>query len=76
MRVTAKAGATFADSAAHVPGTPANPLSDEELAAKFRDCVRFGLRPLGEGDAARLAAALGRIGELRRLGEAFAGLHG
>lgn len=76
VRVTAKAGATFADSAAHVPGTPANPLSDEELAAKFRDCVRFGLRPLGEGDAARLAAALGRIGELRRLGEAFAGLHG
>ena len=46
-RVTVKtsSGATLGGQLENVPGTPANPLSDDQVAAKFRDCAQFGLQP-------------------------------
>jgi hypothetical protein len=45
----------------NVPGTPANPLSDNQVAAKFRDCAQFGLQPRSTAEADALAATLGQL---------------
>jgi 2-methylcitrate dehydratase PrpD len=41
-----------------VPGSPANPMSGEELEAKARECLARGVRPLGAAQAARLMQAV------------------
>lgn len=45
----------------NVPGTPANPLSNDQVAAKFRDCAQFGLQPRNASEADILAATLGQL---------------
>ena len=59
----------------HVPGTLENPLSDAQVAAKFRDCATFGLKPLTAADAERLAASLNGVASRENLGGVFAGMH-
>lgn len=54
-------GETLTRRLDHVPGTLSNPLSDAQVAAKFRDCAAFGLNPLSASDADALAATLGRL---------------
>jgi 2-methylcitrate dehydratase PrpD len=68
-------GAAFDGRLDHVPGTQGNPLSDSEVAAKFRDCVKFGSRPLGSRAADRLAMALGGLGGGSNLRTLFDGIH-
>ena len=41
-------GETYRETIRHVRGSPENPLSDDELIAKFKVCVRTGPRPLGD----------------------------
>ena len=62
-RVTVKTsgGATLDGHLENVPGTPANPLSDKQVAAKFRDCAQFGLQPRSTAEADALAATLGQL---------------
>lgn len=62
-RVTVKTtgGASLEGHLENVPGTPANPLSDNQVAAKFRDCAQFGTQPRDAAEADALAAALGRL---------------
>ena len=64
-RVTVKTsgGSAFDGHLENVPGTVANPLSDEQVAAKFRDCAQFGLQPRNSAEADALAAALGQLEE-------------
>ena len=48
-------------------GSPEKPLSDAQLAAKFRDCARNAMQPL---PAASVDAALAAIGRLETLADA------
>lgn len=73
--VRTSGGATFDGHLDHVPGTLTNPLSDAEVAAKFRDCVKFGRRPLDSGAADRLAMALDDLDDGRDLRDLFDGIH-
>ncbi len=60
----------------YVPGTQENPLSDGQVAAKFRDCAAFGLHPMSEADADAFAARLTGIDGHNGLDEVFDGIHG
>ena len=62
-RVTVKtsSGAKLEADLENVPGTIANPLSDDQVAAKFRDCAQFGMQPRRTAEADALAASLGRL---------------
>lgn len=62
-RVTVKtsSGAKLEADLENVPGTIANPLSDDQVAAKFRDCAQFGMQPRSTAEADALAASLGRL---------------
>ncbi len=73
VRITTSAGEIVERRLDHVPGTPAMPLSAVEIAAKFRDCAGFGLRPLSAAAADRLAASLGGIEQSQSLDGFFAG---
>lgn len=75
VRVRMAGGATFDGRLDHVPGTPSNPLSDGEVAAKFRDCVKFGRRPLDARAADRLATALGGLDDCSNLRTLFDDVH-
>ncbi len=48
-------------------GSPAEPMTDQELETKFRDCAAWGGLPLGE--AASVAALVWRMSELRDVRE-------
>ena len=62
-RVTVKtsSGAKLEAYLENVPGTIANPLSDDQVAAKFRDCAQFGMQPRSTAEADALAASLGQL---------------
>jgi hypothetical protein len=53
-----------------------NPLSDAQVAAKFRDCAAFGLKPMTTSAADAFAATLGKLDESPDLGAALSGVHG
>ncbi len=61
IAIRTASGDTLTRRLDNVPGTLANPLSDEQVAAKFRNCAAFGLNPRNETAADALAAALGNI---------------
>ncbi|NKB56403.1 MAG: hypothetical protein GKS00_08710 [Alphaproteobacteria bacterium] len=63
ITIKTSSGDTITRRLDNVPGTPANPLSDAQVAAKFRDCAAFGLNPLGAAEANALAATLGSLDE-------------
>ncbi|MEE2689505.1 MAG: MmgE/PrpD family protein [Pseudomonadota bacterium] len=59
-----------------VPGTPENPLSDEQVALKFRDCAAFGLHPMSTSDADQFATSLDKIDEQETIAHVFDRVHG
>lgn len=75
VRVRTSDGEILERSLEHVPGTPSNPLTDAEVAAKFRDCAAFGLKPLSDVDADTLAATLGGVSGRENLGGIFTRVH-
>ncbi len=76
VAVTTTGGEVIERRLDHVPGTPENPLSDDEVAAKFRDCAAFGPHPLDGQAADALAGRLAALDNGGALGEVFSGLHG
>ena len=57
-------------------GSPEKPLSNAQLATKFRDCARNAVQPLSDASLDGLLAAIGRLDALpdaRELMTAFAG---
>jgi 2-methylcitrate dehydratase PrpD len=75
VRVEMTDGKVYDGSLENVPGTLENPLSAEDVATKFRDCVSFGSNPLAAQDAAALAVTLNDIESCADLGTVFSGLH-
>ncbi|MBI5968026.1 MAG: MmgE/PrpD family protein [Deltaproteobacteria bacterium] len=54
LEVKTERGGSYSQRIDIPKGHPRNPLSDEELAAKFRDCSRHAARPLPEENLNRL----------------------
>ncbi len=52
-----------------VPGSADAPLSDDEVMAKFRDCLGFGPAALPDARAKSLAEALAHLEQVERLDE-------
>ena len=46
VEVVTTSGATFVKRQDAPPGQPDNPLSDEQLVEKFRDCAQYSARPI------------------------------
>lgn len=70
VEVTLRGGATHRTLVERVPGHPDQPLTDDELADKFRRCARFG-RPALEArrvdQAIELLARLPTVADVRAL---------
>jgi len=64
MSVTLRSSQTFDIRVEAVKGSPANPLSEDELLAKFDDCVDHAVRPYSPSARERIADAAHRIAEL------------
>jgi 2-methylcitrate dehydratase PrpD len=75
VRIHTAGGKVLESRLDHVPGTPMNPLSDAQVAAKFRDCTAFGLKPLTTSAAESFAGMLGKLDESSDLGAALSGVH-
>jgi 2-methylcitrate dehydratase PrpD len=64
-------GATYREEVSHARGSRQNPLTPDELRAKFDDCAG---RRLGADRAAAVAALVDRLETLPDIGELMAAL--
>jgi 2-methylcitrate dehydratase PrpD len=64
VSVTAKDGARVSSHVEAAPGSRQQPISDEQLQRKFRDCCRRSANPLGEDQIDRLIDMVDRLDEL------------
>ena len=64
MSVTAKDGAKVSSHVESAPGSRQNPISDEQLQRKFRDCCLRSANPLREDQIGRLIEMVDRLDEL------------
>lgn len=64
VEIRMKDARTFSLRPDGVPGDPNDPVSDELLEAKFRDCLSFSARPI---PAANIEQAIESIGNLERV---------
>lgn len=67
-------GRTLSHSIAQAWGSPASPLSDEELIAKFLDCAGYTSPPMSPASATRLTSNLLSMSSAPSAAEAFAPL--
>jgi 2-methylcitrate dehydratase PrpD len=71
MEVITKDGRILAsESIVEARGHPTNPMTFDELADKFRDCVSHSAEPLDDGDVERaieLCADLEQVGDVREI---------
>lgn len=68
VRVAA-AGQVLEETVRVVPGSAEAPLTDEEVLAKFRDCLGFGPAAMPEARAEALAEAVTHLEQVDRLDE-------
>ena len=61
VEIRVKGGKVFSCTPDGVPGDPRNPVSDELLEAKFRDCVSFSARTVPPANVERAIAAIGDL---------------
>jgi 2-methylcitrate dehydratase PrpD len=71
VRVTLQNGRVVEASSETIKGSPQEPMTADELEAKFRSCLRLGLDAT-DADADRLAATIARLEELEDVGAAIA----
>lgn len=57
----------------HVPGAPENPLSLDDLEAKFRDCAAAGIAPMTPGQADAVIDAVLSLEEVENMAAFFDG---
>lgn len=55
LTIRLSSGETFEETVAEAAGSPSRPLSDDQLTAKFIDCVRQAHHPIDRDAAERLA---------------------
>lgn len=72
LTVELKGGRKLVEEVPEPRGTAANPLSDEELAEKFRDCWGFaGMDPSGAGHVLEMLSQVDRTDKLDQLAAAL-----
>ncbi len=64
VEIRMKNGEVYSHTVSGVPGDPSQPVSEELLEAKFRDCVSFSARPVA---AERVDEAVGLVRDLDKL---------
>ena len=67
-------GRTFVEHVAHLPGAPEAPLSDTEVADKFRGCSSRGVDPLDPDRAEILATRVQMLEEIEDMSLFFRGV--
>jgi 2-methylcitrate dehydratase PrpD len=67
-------GRTFTHSVRQARGSPANPLGDEDLIAKFQDCAAYASPKISPANMARLASDLLSVSSADSAAEVFAAL--
>jgi 2-methylcitrate dehydratase PrpD len=76
ITVRASGGRSVTIEATDPRGSPEKPLSDAQLEAKFRDCARNAVCPLGDADVDAVLAKiwhLDKMSDVRELMQPFAG---
>jgi 2-methylcitrate dehydratase PrpD len=71
VKVTLQNGRMVEASSRTIKGSPQEPMTSEELEAKFRSCLRFGLNAT-EAQADRLADTISHLEKLDDVGTAIA----
>jgi len=56
--ITVKGGKTFSKKEEIIYGSPQNPLSKEDVIAKFKDCAQYARKPLSTGKVDKLIEAI------------------
>lgn len=54
VEVRTRDGRTLAHQAPGVPGNPKNPVSQDLLEGKFRDCASFAVNPVSKGNVEKV----------------------
>lgn len=74
LTIRLKNGRTLNHSVAQARGSPASPLSDEELIAKFLDCAGYANPPMSPANTTRLTSNLLSMSSAPGAAEVFAPL--
>lgn len=72
LEVIARGGKRFTETLLHSPGHPQNPLSEDELVAKFRSLAAAVLKPKTVDDVVQLAGKLEMMPSIRPLMQSLA----
>ena len=64
MEITMKSGDKYSKAVKHHKGTPENPLTDEEIIEKFKDCVAIADKRLPEKNTDEILALVSRLEEV------------
>ena len=72
VEVQTKDGQAFSDRLDIVFGHPNNPMSEEDVIAKFKDCLQYARYPIPEHQIDRLIDSLLRLDVVQDVREAFA----
>jgi 2-methylcitrate dehydratase PrpD len=72
VTVKMKNGQEFAREVRYARGDPANPLSESELAEKFRDCARQVLSPAQIERCAELVSGMQKLKDIRPITDLLA----
>ncbi len=61
VEIRTRDGKVYSAQVEHPLGRAQNPLSQQQLEAKFRDCVSFSAKPVSKANAERVIELVGRI---------------
>ncbi|MFH1087336.1 MAG: MmgE/PrpD family protein [Chloroflexota bacterium] len=64
VEIRTRDGKRYSEKVAYPLGFPENPLSNQQIEAKFRECLSFSASPLPEGTADRVIGLVGKLEEL------------
>ena len=64
VEVTTRDGRRFEHRSTGVPGDPKNPVSWDQIEAKFRDCVSFSAKPVSPGNVDKAAGLIRNLDDL------------
>ena len=64
VEIKTKGGGAYTKRVDYVKGHPRNPMNWEEVAAKFRDCVRSAVKPLPQGNTEQVIELVRNLEEV------------
>ena len=67
VEIKTKEGKLFSKRIDTIYGNPKDPLSSEDVRAKFNDCVRYAKKPLSQGKAEQLIEKILKLEEIEEM---------